>query len=203
MHLTRRNLLACTAFALLVGGSALAPARAQAAGANAFLKNFADHLVAIVNGPEPAAQKKAALGPVIDSNVDVAAIARFCLGRFWASATPAQQADYTKMFHQVLLNQISGHLGDYRGVSYTMTGDSAQGENTLVGTIITRPNAPPANVKWVVAGSTGALKVVDVIAEGTSMRLTSRNDYASYLGQHGDSIDALLAALRRQLQANS
>ncbi len=202
MPMSRRLFLVLTATSLLLGGGALAPARAQEAGANGFLKNFADQLVAIVNGPEAAAQKKAALGPVIDSNVDVAGIARFCLGRFWASATPAQQEEFTKMFHQVLLNEISGHLGDYRGVSYTMTGDSAQGENTLVGTVITRPNAPPANVKWVVGSRAGGQKVLDVIAEGTSMRLTQRNDYSSYLGQHGDSIDALLAALRRQLEAN-
>ena len=67
---------------------------------------------------------------MIDSDVDVARIARFCLGRFWASATPAQQAEYTTLFHQVLLNEISGHLGDYRGVSYVMNGDSTQGDDT-------------------------------------------------------------------------
>lgn len=203
MHiaLTRRRLLAYTAVTAVVAACGLAPADAQSAGANAFVKSFADNLVSIVNGPEPTAQKKAALGPVIDNDVDVARIARFCLGRFWATATPAQQSEYTTLFHQVLLNEISGHLGDYRGVSYSMTGDTSQGTNTLVGTLINRPNAPAANVKWVVDSSGGAPKVVDVIAEGTSMRLTSRNDYASYLSQHGDSIDALIAALKKQVAA--
>jgi phospholipid transport system substrate-binding protein len=203
MHtaLTRRRLLAFTAVTALVAACGLGPAHAQSPGANAFLKSFADNLVSIVNGPEPTAQKRAALGPVIDSNVDVARIARFCLGRFWSTATPAQQAEFTTLFHQVLLNEISGHLGDYRGVSYSMTGDTSQGADTLVGTIINRPNAPPANVKWVVDSSSGTPKIVDVIAEGTSMRLTSRNDYASYLSQHGNSIDALIAALQKQVAA--
>ena len=198
--LSRRSVLAFSAAAsvlALTGGSM--PAYAQGSSADAFLKQFADELTRIVNGPNPASQKKAALGPVIDSNVDVDKIARFCLGRFWATATPAQQAQYTTMFHQVLLNQISGHLGDYRGVSYTMTGDTMQGSQTLVGTMITRPNAPTANVKWVVDTSAGSPKIVDVIAEGTSLRLTQRSDYASYLGQHGNDIGALLAALQRQL----
>jgi phospholipid transport system substrate-binding protein len=74
-----------------------------------------------------------------------------------------------------------------------------QGSNTLVGTTITRPNQQPINVQWVVASVGGTPKVVDVIAEGTSMRITQRSDYASYLGQHGDRIDALIAALHRQL----
>jgi phospholipid transport system substrate-binding protein len=203
MHtaLTRRRLLAVTAMTALVVACRLRPAYAQASGANAFVKSFADDLVGIVNGPNGNAQKKAALGPVIDSNVDVARIAKFCLGRFWSTATPAQQSEYTTLFHQVLLNEISGHLGDYRGVTYTMTGDMPQGESTLVGTVINRPNAPAANVKWVVDTSGGAPKVVDVIAEGTSMRLTQRNDYASYLSQHGNSIDALIEALKKQLAA--
>jgi phospholipid transport system substrate-binding protein len=198
---TRRRLLAFAAVIALVSAGRFAPAYAQAAGADAFIKTFADDLVGIVNGAGATASKKAALGPVIDSNVDVARIARFCLGRFWTTASAAQQSEYTTLFHQVLLNEISGHLGDYRGVSYSMTGDTSQGTDTLVGTLINRPNAPSVNVKWVVDRSAGASKVVDVIAEGTSMRLTQRNDYASYLSQHGNSIDALIAALKKQLAA--
>jgi phospholipid transport system substrate-binding protein len=98
----------------------------------------------------------------------------------------------------VLLNNISGHLGEYRGVSFTMTGSQPQGEDTLVGTIINRPNQPAANVQWVVR-TAGAPKVLDLVAEGTSLRLTQRQDYASYLSRHGGSIDALIAAMKRQL----
>jgi phospholipid transport system substrate-binding protein len=91
-------------------------------------------------------------------------------------------------------------LGEYKGVSYTMTETHAQGGDALVGTIIDRPNAPPANVQWVVR-MTGAPKVLDVVAEGTSLRLTQRQDYTSYLVRHGNSIDALIAALKRQLNS--
>jgi phospholipid transport system substrate-binding protein len=197
---TRREFLALAgAAAFLVATTSLVPAQAQSSGAAAFVKQFADELVAIVNGSEPYAQKKAALGPVIDRNVDVARIARFCLGRFWASASPAQQAQYTTIFHQVLLNSISGHLGEYQGVSYVMHGESPQGDNTLVGTTITRPNQPTANVQWVVEGAGASQKVVDVVAEGTSLRLTQRSDYASYLSRHNNDIGALLTALQKQL----
>ncbi len=185
--------------ALLLGLLAARPAAAQQAVADSFVKNFADRLVAVVNGPGSQAAKQQALAPLIDQSVDVPTVARFCLGRFWNSATPAQQTAYTQLFHQVLLNNISGHLGDYQGVSYSMTGSHAQGDDTLVGTLINRPNAPAANVQWVVRTSGGAPKVLDVVAEGTSLRLTQRQDYASYLSHHGSDLDALIAALRRQL----
>jgi phospholipid transport system substrate-binding protein len=201
--LTRRTLLAASAAFAVVALVRVprALAAASASQASAFVNGFATQLIQIVNGPEPAAQKKAALGPVIDENVDVAKIARFCLGRFWSSASPAQQSEYTQIFHQVLLNSISGHLGDYKGVTYTLTSDRQQGADELVGTIINRPNSPAANVQWVVDSSTGSPKIVDVVAEGTSLRLTQRSDYASYLERHGNDIGALLQALHRQLAA--
>jgi phospholipid transport system substrate-binding protein len=200
--LTRRYLLAASAAVIAMALVGVPPARAASASqASAFINNFALELTQIVNGPEPAAQKKAALGPVIDNNVDVAKIARFCLGRFWSTATPAQQTEYTQIFHQVLLNAISGHMGDYKGVSFTLTTDHPQGADELVGTVINRPNSPAANVQWVVDSSTGSPKIVDVVAEGTSLRLTQRSDYASYLEHHGNDIGALLAALHRQVAA--
>jgi phospholipid transport system substrate-binding protein len=187
---SRRMFLAGAASIALLS-MALRPAQAQTGGADAF--------VGVVNRPGSASEKQAALAPLIDQSVDVAAIAKFCLGRFWTTATPAQQQDYTRLFHQVLLNNISGHLGEYQGVTFTMTGSHAQGEDTLVGTVINRPNAPAANVQWVVRDGAGAPKVLDLVAEGTSLRLTQRQDYASYLSRHGESIDALIAALKRQL----
>jgi phospholipid transport system substrate-binding protein len=201
--LTRRTLLAASAAIVALAMLPLprAAAAATASQASEFVNTFATQLTQIVNGPEPAAQKKAALGPVIDGNVDVAKIARFCLGRFWSSATPAQQVEYTQIFHQVLLNSISGHLGDYKGVTYTLTTDHTQGADELVGTIINRPGSPAANVQWVVDSSTGSPKIIDVVAEGTSLRLTQRSDYASYLERHGNDISALLEALHRQLAA--
>ena len=196
---SRRAFLAGAAALVLLGLSALQPAAAQQAVADSFVKSFADQLVAVVNGPGSQASKQQALGPLIDASVDVPTIARFCLGRFWTTATPSQQQAYVALFHQVLLNNISGHLGEYRGVTYSMTGSHAQGDDTLVGTLINRPNAPSANVQWVVRTSGGSPKVLDVVAEGTSLRLTQRQDYASYLVHHGENIDALIAALKRQL----
>jgi phospholipid transport system substrate-binding protein len=196
--LTRRHLVALAGACALVGLAAL-PARAEGSDPSAFLKQFADRLVAIVNGPGDAASKRQQLQPIIDGDVDVAGIARFCLARAWNSATPAQRQTYVQLFHQVLLNNISGHLGEYKGVSYSMGGTHQQGTSTVVDTVITRPEAPPANVSWVIGNANGAQKILDVIAEGTSLRIQQRADYTSYLDRHNNDIDALNAALQRQI----
>jgi phospholipid transport system substrate-binding protein len=198
---TRRHLLALAGACLLVGFSAM-PGRAQGSDPSAFLKQFADRLVAVVNGPGDAASKRQQLQPIIDGDVDVAGIARFCLARAWNTATAAQQQTYVQLFHQVLLNNISGHLGEYKGVSYTMNGTHPQGTDVIVDSVITRPTAPPADVSWVIGNANGAQQILDVVAEGTSLRLQQRDDYTSYLHRHNNNIDALNAALQRQISGS-
>jgi phospholipid transport system substrate-binding protein len=44
-------------------------------------------------------------------------------------------------------------------------------------------------------------KVIDVIAEGTSLRLTQRSDYLAYIGRNGNALGPLIDALRQQAAA--
>jgi len=197
--LSRRAVLALAA---LPAGLAH-PASAQDAGAAAALvKSTGDQLVAIVNGPGTVAEKRPKLRQVIEANVDVDAIARFALGRFWRVATPEQQRQYLPLFHDVLIINISGNLGDYRGVKFTVVATHARDDGEHVVTIVERPNNPPANVEWVVARTAQSLKIIDVIAEGTSMRLTQRSDYSSYLSRNNNNVQALIDALRQQAAEN-
>ena len=185
---------ATSAVALLVSRPAFAdPA------ITAFMQQFGVEMVSVINGQAPNEQKKELLKPTIETHVDVSEIAKFCLGRFWRKATPDQQARFTTIFHRVLLNQIASHLGEYQGVSYTIKETVPSGDDVADNTTIVRPNAPTANVQWVVSTKSGSPKIIDVIAEGTSMRLTQRNDYASFLSSHGDDIDALITAMTQKL----
>ena len=51
---------------------------------------------------------------------------------------------------------------------------------------------------WLVSVDGGGPKIIDVIAEGTSLRLTQRSDYSSYLAHNNNSVQALIDALRQQ-----
>ena len=83
-------------FLTLAAASALFPLSVRAQGtdkAAAFVKSTGDRLVAIVNGPGSAVSKRAAMTQVLDADVDVDGIGKFCLGRFWRQATPQQQLE--------------------------------------------------------------------------------------------------------------
>ncbi len=195
--LTRRAfLLFSAATAMLVATHHPAFAEVDAA---AFVEDFGKKLTDVVNGDASLAEKQSRLRPLIDEDVDVDSVARFCLGRFASSSSPQQIAEFTKLFHAVLINNISSKVGDYKGVTFKVGTANVRGGETVVSSIVTRPNNAPNNVQWIVNTSGSAPKIVDVVAEGTSLRLTQRSDYASYLGQHGNNVDALISAMKAQV----
>jgi phospholipid transport system substrate-binding protein len=199
----RRHFLTLAAGLSLAGGLA---SRVQAQGtgsAATFVTTTGDKLVAVVNGPGSIQDKRRELTQIIDGAVDVDGIAKFCLGRFWRMASPAQQQAYAELFHQVLVTNITARLGEYQGVRFTVGRSRQQDEEEVVSTVVDRPNSPPANVDWIIADPASSPKVIDVVAEGTSLRLTQRSDYSSYLAHNHNDINALISAMRQQAQQNN
>jgi phospholipid transport system substrate-binding protein len=197
----RRNfLILATATLLCELPGLVVRAAAQAAdNATALVKSIGDKLVAVVNGPGSEHEKRERLTEIINSGVDVDGVARFCLGRYWRNASPEQQKRYMELFHQVLVNNITAKLGEYQGVRFTMGRTQHREDTDVVSTVVERPNNPPTNVDWIISNASGSPKIIDVIAEGTSLRLTQRSDYAAYLSHNNDSIDALISAMRQQV----
>ena len=111
-----------------------------------------------------------------------------------------QQADYTQLFRRVLIKNISEKVGEYQGVTYTLGRAIKRESDIAVASVLNRPGNAPNKVDWVVEAE-GAPRVIDVIAEGTSLRLTQRSDYAAYLARNGNSVQALIDALKQQAAA--
>ena len=172
------------------------------ASATAFVKSTGDRLVAVINAPGAIGGKQPQLAKIIEGAVDVDGVAKFCLGRFWRTATPEQQKQYTLLFHSVLVNNITGKLGEYQGVTFSVQQAQAREETTMVATIVERPGNPPTKVEWIISDESGSPRVVDVIAEGTSLRLTQRSDYAAFLSHNNNNIQALIDAMKQQIASN-
>jgi phospholipid transport system substrate-binding protein len=166
-----------------------------------FVKDTADRLVAIINSTG-VQERRRRVQQVLDSAVDVDDIGRFCLGRFWAIATPDQQRRYMALFHEVLASEIAGHLGDYRGVRVTMGLARASADTEIVITKVDRPGKPLGQIDWVVSTATGGPRIVDLLSEGVSMRLSQSEQFTAYLARHQYNIDDLIEALRQNVAQN-
>ncbi len=200
MSTTTRRLLLAAPAALGLGLLARPARAADPDSATAFVDAMLRELLAIANGNQPQAAKRAALARVVETRVNLDAVARFCLGRFWRTATPQQQADYTQLFRRWLIRSVSDKVGEYQGVTYTMGRATRREGDISVSTVVNRPGNAPNRVEWVVDAE-GPPMVIDVIAEGTSLRLTQRSDYASFLSRNGNNVQALIDALRQQAAA--
>ncbi len=193
----RRHILTLTALGLMAAPlSAMAQSTDKAA---SFVKSTGDKLVAVVNGPGSISSKRAAMTQIINADVDVDGIGRFCLGRYWKLASPEQQKQYLTLFHEVLVTNITAKLGEYQGVKFTLGRSKPQDEEAVVSTTVERPNNAPTAVDWIIANPSADPKIIDVVAEGTSLRLTQRQDYGSYLTHNNNNIDALIAAMKNQI----
>jgi phospholipid transport system substrate-binding protein len=199
MMTTRRHMLLATLVG--AGGLALPWTAARAADeaqASAFVKKLLTELIGVVDGSGSDASKRAALEKLVEESVDVAGVARFCLGRYWRQASAAQQQEYLGLFRRVLMNNITGRIGDYSGVTFAMGRTQPRDGGVSVSTTVTRPNNAPNGVDWIVEDEGGKPIIVDVIAEGTSLRLTQRSDYASFLNRNNGDVGTLIAAMKRQ-----
>jgi phospholipid transport system substrate-binding protein len=196
---------------VLLGAFAVMPALAIAplstafaaapsgAAAKTFINDSGQKLVAIINGPGSTAQKSADLRSLVNNIVAVDQIGKFVLGRYYRVATPAQRSEYMQLFHQTLAYNITTQIRAYQGVTFT-TGRVTNGpEGEMVSTEVSRQGQSPAHVQWVVDTVDGQPKIVDVVVEGTSLRVTERSDYSSVINDHGGQVDALLTAMKEQL----
>ena len=167
--------------------------------AKTFIAQSGQKLVAIVNGGGAENQKADQLRDLVNQIVAVDQVGDYVLGRYNNIATPAQKQQFQALFHQLLSYNITYQIKAYQGVTFTVNSATPQGDDVLVDTTVTAPGKAPADVGWVVEEDAGQPKIIDVIVAGTSLRITTRNDYAGVITDNGGQVSALLSAMQNQI----
>jgi phospholipid transport system substrate-binding protein len=194
--IARRPLLA----ALLALPALPAAAAIDAVKASSFIQATGSELVAAINSGAAVARRREQVAAVLRRAVDIEGAGRFILGRFWRQATPAEQAEYAKLFEETIILNLAARFGEYQGVKFTLgRAQPNADQDVMVSTTIERPNSPAFVLDWRVAEIGGQPRIVDMIAEGTSLRLTQRSEYASVIQRNNGQVSALLAAMRDQI----
>jgi phospholipid transport system substrate-binding protein len=198
MHIRRFVLGAMTTLPLL-SMAPLAQAQVSTEAAKAFIQSCGQQLVAVVNANTGTADKAQQLQTLVNQMVAVDQVGDYVLGRYKNIATPAQYNQFQLLFHQLLSNNITYQIKAIQGIGFTVNGASVAGNDTVVDTTITRPGQAPADVGWAVDEVGGTPKIVDVIVAGTSLRITTRNDYASVITSNGGQVSSLLTVMQNKI----
>ncbi|MBY0337607.1 MAG: ABC transporter substrate-binding protein [Acetobacteraceae bacterium] len=191
------------AFALAATPAAL-PARAQSAmdpnRAAAFIQATGNELVAAINAGLSGSARRERVAAILRRAVDVEGTGRFVLGRWWRAASSAEQQEYLRLFEETLIRNLAARFGEFQGVAFQLGRSQQRTEDdVLVTTIVQRPGSAAISLDWRVAEVNGQPRIVDLVAEGTSLRLTQRSEYSSVIQRGGNQVAALLAAMRNQV----
>jgi phospholipid transport system substrate-binding protein len=195
----RRHFAFAIAAAAVVAASSAAGATDLAPRAARFIEARAAEVLAVINGPGSLEEKREKVAEILRQAVDVRGVAQFVLGRHWRTATEAQRNEYLALFEQVLVRNLSARFGELAGVTVTVSRNQMVSEDeAVVSTVVSRPNAPAVTLDWRVAEVGGSPRIVDLVAEGTSLRITQRSEYGAVVQRSG-GMDGLLRAMRQQL----
>ena len=200
-QISRRRLLAGV-MAVTVLLSIFGAHASPAPDARAFIEGLADRAIAALtvrNISEEERQERART--LLQDSFAVPTIGQFVLGRYWRTATPEEQAEYLRLFEDLIVFTYVDRFSRYSGerLQTTRTTTEPESGDVIVFSEISRPAGPPIAVGWRVRQQGDSFKIVDVYVEGVSMGQTQRSEFSSVIRNNGGSVAALLDEMRRRL----
>ncbi len=180
-----------------------APAQASTGEPDRFLKDFADRAIASLTeeGVERTERAKR-FADLLEEGFDIPEISQFVTARYWREASDDQKADFIDAFNEYLVQRFLPLFDDYTDQPFEpgqVRQDSAEADATWITVSLEVKDGTSAVTEWKVKKKSAAYKIQDVKAEGTSMLITLRDEFQSYMQRKG-GLDALIKALRRQAE---
>lgn len=142
------------------------------------------------------------ISKLLSEGFDMPWIARFILGRNWRNASQNEREEYSSLFKTILEHSYSRQFTDYSGQKIVILGHKlGRRDYIFVRSRIFDPERSNIHidVNWRLVPAGNSFKIVDIVIEGVSMAVTQRNEYASVLQRNGNSIPALINAMRKSL----
>lgn len=165
-----------------------------------FIQDMADRGISFLGDQNLShEQRTSEFRKLLESSFDMGTIARFALGRYWRTASAAQQKEYLKLFHEMIVRVYSQRFSEYEGQELVVRGGRKDGtQDVIVHSAIVPDNGPEVSVDWRVRNKDGRRRVIDVVVEGVSMAVTQRSDFASVIQRGGGDLEVLIEHLRQQ-----
>jgi phospholipid transport system substrate-binding protein len=147
------------------------------------------------------AQREAGIRKVLEASFDLNYMGQQALGKYWAGATPEQQARYLKAAVSAEAHAYAERFGQYGGQTLTLGKITTRPNGvTVVDSRLNQTNGQPIKIEWEVRDTGGAPRITDVKIEGVSMVITRRTDFTSYIQNNGGKVEALIQELEARAQ---
>ncbi len=191
------------AAALLLPVSA---AHADATSAETFVQQSVDKELAILKDSSLAQRERETCSrALLRSIIDVKRVAIFVLGPYAHDASDKQIDDFVNAFSDYFTNMF--HLDqNFGGGTIAVTGATARAADDVIVTVAGADASPSIGTAMNFAfrvrkNAAGNDTIVDVLVGAISMAVTERDEFSSYLQQHGGNIEQLSEELEERAAA--
>ena len=191
--------LAASVFALILIGSTPVANATASQDAAAFVNNTGTQGVQALRSDVSPAERLDRFRRLLQQDFDVPGIGLFALGRYRLRATPQEQQEFFRLYPDFTVRALSSRLNEYSGSSFRVTSTRALGEETIVSSEIVRSNGSRVLLDWYLIDGGGHYRIADVAVAGVSMKITLRDQFASWIENNGGRFGALLSVLRQQI----
>jgi len=195
-----RRALAAGLLAIAIVVSAGVPRAGAAPDPVAFVAQLGNQAIQVLGPSVSPSERLARFRELFRDDFDVPGIGQFVLGRYWRTATPAEQQEFLGLFQEYIVEAYSARLGQYGGEPFRVTGSRGGGGEIVVTSQIIQKSGAPIEVDWYLADQGAALKITDVYVGGVSMKVTERDEFGAVIQRNGGQVGALLAQLRQKIQ---
>jgi len=164
-------------------------------------QNVDKGLVILNNNSLARPERDTEIRALLLSITDVKRLALFTLGANARGASDSQLDDFVRAFSGFFAVVFQHDLEHATGEAIIVTGSQTRGpDDVIVNATLAGPGGTVSIVPVKIAfrvrkNAGGADVIVDLQVEGIWMALTQRDEFASYLGQHGSNITLLTAEL--------
>jgi phospholipid transport system substrate-binding protein len=176
-----------------------APQAVAAQDAAAFVANLGTQGIEALAPDVAAPERFGRLGQLLRADFDIPGIGLFALGRYRGSATPQEQEEFLTLYPDFTVRAFSHRLKEYGGAAFRVTNIRPAGSETIVSSELVRPNGSRIPLDWSLSDTAGQYRITDVAVAGVSMKVTLRDQFASWITNNGGRFGALLAVLRQQI----
>jgi phospholipid transport system substrate-binding protein len=198
-----RRLFAGLSLILLISLSSMQKAEAAAAPDPAsYITNLGNQVLDLFRDTQRSdRERERQFREIADHAFDIPKIARFILGRYWATASEAERQQFINAFDDYMVQVYWSYFSQYHAEGITVLAQRDLGSNSVrITTEIIRPaGRGPVKVDWTITAQGGTYKIGDVSIEGVSQALAYREEFAAIIGRNGGGISALTDELRRKV----
>lgn len=189
---------------LLTLALAVPAAASPEADASAFVETGVERGIAILTETGPGDPARfARFRDFVNEVIDTRSVALFVLGPYRRTASEADIAAYLESFRAYATANYESRMGAYGGQTIRVTDATARSDTDVLvkGEIVNAAGEPVADIAFRILETPRGLRLFDVQVAGIWLAVEQRNQFSSYLAQHGGSLRALIDHLNAETAA--